>query len=282
MIRFFIRVLNKLKLLKWLNLTTSILLNGRKLKIPVVKSIGVENIHMSEPWMIKLLEKILAIQRDGVYVDVGVNIGQTLLKLKSVNNEIPYVGFEPNPTCVFYTTELIKRNNFQNVTLFPFGISDKTGVEMLSFYFDSTADSSASMIGDFRPKQRVYHKEYIPCFHPSEILEKYNIPKIGVIKIDVEGAEWEVINGFRDRIISDQPIIQLEILPVHDPSNVDRLKRQEAIEDFFRTIAYVKFRVLSNEKGELESIEQIDKIGIHSNLKWCEYVALPEGVVIDN
>ena len=49
--------------------------------------------------MIDILKIVLPIENKK-FIDVGVNIGQTLLKLKSVSSEIDYIGFEPNPICV--------------------------------------------------------------------------------------------------------------------------------------------------------------------------------------
>ena len=53
-----------------------------------------------------MLENLLK-KKNGAYLDIGVNIGQTLMKLKSVNPKIEYIGFEPNATCVHYVNKLI-------------------------------------------------------------------------------------------------------------------------------------------------------------------------------
>ena len=47
------------------------------------------------------------------FIDVGVNVGQTLLKLKSISSEINYLGFEPNPNCVNYLKNLI--TNYEGI-----------------------------------------------------------------------------------------------------------------------------------------------------------------------
>lgn len=273
-----INALNKFGVFGKFNFTLTKVVNKQSFKIPVIRKLGLANINISEPWMIQLLEKILADRKDKAYIDVGVNLGQTLIKLKSVNPSIAYYGFEPNPNCIFYTSELVKLNNFKQVTLFPVGISSETSVYELSFFAEDDADSTASVIKNFRKDQKVFRKEYVACFNASEILNKYNIPSIGIIKIDVEGAEKEVIDGFKDRIISDQPIIQLEILPVYNENNKERLIRQKAMEDFFKQINYTVFRIHTDEHNRLAGLEEIQTIGIHSNLKWCEYLVVPASI----
>lgn len=211
-------------------------------------------------------------------MDVGVNIGQSLLKLRSVNSNISYYGFEPNPTCVYYVRELIKVNKLTNVTLFPVGISDTTSIYELSFFDEDNSDSSATMLNNFRPNQKIFRKQYIACFNIPEILLKHSIPSIGILKIDVEGAEKEVIEGFKDKIISDQPVIQLEILPVYSRENEKRLKRQEALEHFFKTINYTMLRIHFDDRNRFTHLEEIETIDIHSNLNWCEYLVVPNSI----
>jgi hypothetical protein len=91
----------------------------------------------------------------------------------------------------------------------------------------------------------------------------------------VEGAEKEVIESFRERIITDQPYIQLEILPVYHEKNKERLARQETLENFFKELDYTIFRIHTDEYNKLGGLEEIQTIGIHSNLKWCEYLLVP-------
>jgi hypothetical protein len=94
-----IQILRKLRILKYLNINGNISLNGKLFKIPILEEIGFSNLFISEPWMIDLLKIILPIEKER-FIDVGVNIGQTLLKLRSISDNIDYIGFEPNPVCI--------------------------------------------------------------------------------------------------------------------------------------------------------------------------------------
>ncbi len=89
-----LRILNKLSLLDKFNLQGTITLNNKNFVIPVLGKLGFSNMFMSEPWMIDVLKIVIPLSK-GSFIDVGVNIGQTLLKLRSVSDEIEYTGFEP-------------------------------------------------------------------------------------------------------------------------------------------------------------------------------------------
>lgn len=276
--KILIKVFSKLGVIGAFNLTYRIIVNNRTISIPLIRKFGMEHAHGHELWMIQLLEKLLPDRKDKAYVDVGVNLGQTLIKLKSVSADIRYYGFEPNPACIYYVRELVKANQFKNITLFPVGISDKTAIHELSFFSEDDTDSSASTLSNFRPNQKTFRKEYIACFTISDVIDKCHLPSVGIIKIDVEGAEKEVLEGFKGKIETDRPLIQLEILPVYDEQNKERYDRQRALEELFRELDYTMFRIHTDEQNRLTGLEEIPTIGIHSNMKWCEYLIVPSAI----
>lgn len=153
----FIRALKKFKLLKFLNLNGTINCNNKSFTIPILQEVGFSNLYLSEPWMTDLLKIVLPIDRNQ-FVDIGVNIGQTMIKLKSVSTDIEYIGFEPNPKCVNYVYQLIKKNHFENITILPVGVSNQTVIGILNFFYSSVTDSSASIIEEFRPEQKINRK----------------------------------------------------------------------------------------------------------------------------
>jgi FkbM family methyltransferase len=274
--KIIVKILNKLGILEYFNFTFEITVNQKSIKIPLIGQIGRDNMNMTEPWMSKLLAQLLKHRPDTAYIDVGVNIGQTLIKLRTVDTQVQYIGFEPNPICVYYSQKLIAANQYKNTKIFPVGVSNENSMYELAFFSEANTDSAASMLEDFRPNQKTFRKEYIACFSPTEIFEKYNLPKIGILKIDVEGAEKEVLEGFAAKIVQDQPFIQLEILPAYNAENTDRISRQNAIEAFIKQINYTIFRVHTTPDHDFDRLEEINAIGIHSNLDWCEYVLVPQ------
>jgi nonribosomal peptide synthetase DhbF len=47
----------------------------------------------------------------------------------------------------------------------------------------------------------------------SEVIAEYQLPRIDLLKIDCEGAEWEVLRGIA---AADWPKIQQVVVEVHD------------------------------------------------------------------
>ena len=208
-----------------------------------------------------------------IFVDVGVNTGQTLIKARSYLPKLRYVGFEPNPACVAYVDELIAANAWLNVSVFPIGIGAESRVAELHFYANGITDSSASVIENFRPKEPVHKKAHIALF---PMLAEYIGGQAAMVKIDVEGAELEVILGSSNIIKRDRPFVFMELLPAYDSSREDRLQNQTAIETYFSEINYQCMRIIKKvDSSELSGLESIDTIGIHSDMKLCDYLWCP-------
>ena len=277
MIKLFIKILYKIRLLKYFNLTTRIKVNRGSYKIPVINELGLDNITLSELWMSSILEKIIAI-KDGTFIDIGVNTGQTLLKVKSLKPDIKYIGFEPNPNCVFYAQQLISINKIENTTLYPVGVAEVTKLVELNFFTNESTDASATIIADFRPGSKIYRKEIIPCFEFKDINQD-NFGTISCIKIDVEGAELEVIQGIKEIIVKDKPFVLIEILPVYEILNKDRMERQTALEEILNSIDYKLFRIHKKNDTEVSLLELIEAIGVHSNIEWCDYILCHESML---
>jgi FkbM family methyltransferase len=271
--KILIRALNKLRILRYFNINGKIELNNKKFKIPILQKVGYGNLFMSEPWMIEILKIVLPIDNKG-FLDVGVNIGQTLIKVRSVSSEIKYIGFEPNPMCVNYVSQLVKENDLKNVSIIPVGISDKTKIGVLNFFNSSVTDSTASMIAEFRPEQKIERKEYIPLFDLRKITDAIDLNAISVLKVDVEGAELEVLNSFYPLIKDHHPLILIEILPAYGKDNIFRIERQNKIKTMLINAEYSIFSVIKESEILLDLVE-ISNIEIHSDLNRCEYVMVP-------
>lgn len=278
-----LRVLQLIKILPFLNLQIKKKINGKVFKIPVLgSSIGFENLNMHETWMIMIIQKILNNQilisnrEDAVFIDIGANIGQTLLKLKSINNKIDsldYYGFEPNSTCVDYLHKLIYLNKFDRVNIIPIGIGEVTKIENL--FADNMFASGASVIRDFRKNQNIKYVFNIPIFNGTDALGSIK-RKIGIIKIDVEGFEDSVINGLSKRIIDDRPIIICEVLPNYGNLESPRYMRQLKLEESLINFNYNIFRI--NESNY--KLIHLVKIGQTFSMDETNYLFIPKEMQI--
>ena len=257
--------------LKKPNDSQKIRINGVEISIPSIRGITCK---ASEPWAIDLLCKILHEQR-GAFLDVGVNVGQTLIKVKALDQHREYIGFEPNPACVSYVQTLIKKNDFENCTLLPVGLFTENCILTLDFISGDVADPSASLIDNFRPDHKIHSRIFVPVFRFDSLANLMSGKCFGIVKIDVEGAELEVVKSLLKLIRRDKPIILIEVLPVYSDKNAFRKTRQGELEQIFSDIGYAILRVEKTSADIYSGLRHIEKIGIHSDLTQCDYVAVP-------
>ena len=254
-----------------LNYSRKIYINGLKILVPSIRGITCK---ASEPWLTSLLSKVFQ-EKHGAFIDVGVNLGQTLIKVKALDPDRRYIGFEPNPTCVFYVGELIKENKFQNCTLFPIGLFTEDCVLSLELFSDDLTDSSASLIDNIRPTNKVHSRIFVPVFRFDSIASLLNDDSIDIVKIDVEGAELEVVKSLLELMVHKKPIILIEVLPVYSDENTFRKARQEKLEQIFTDTGYAILRVEKTNANDYLGLKRVEKFGIHSDLNQCDYVIAP-------
>ncbi|MBK8499733.1 MAG: FkbM family methyltransferase [Flavobacteriales bacterium] len=268
-----LRALTKLGVLRYLTFSVRAMIMGRKVRVPVMQGHGPGALSVGEPWGHALYTPLLD-SFPGTFIDVGVNLGQTLTRVRITHPDLPYLGFEPNPICVQYSRELVRLNGFRDSPIVPAGLADRDGVVDLVMNNDDLTDSGASIVQDFRPGLKVLHRVTVTVLRFTSVERDLHIGKLGVVKIDVEGAEREVLLSMEQRISSDRPAIVLEILPVGRPEHTDRLRRQQDIEAFFARLDYRMVRI--HNKGASTRLERMAApIGIHNDQQLANFVVLP-------
>ena len=254
---------------KSVNYKRRITINGQGFLAPRIYGMSTS---ATEAWMLPLLKQIRR-ARSGRFIDVGVNVGQTLLKVKSVDIAWDYLGLEPNPACVFYSRELARINNLNNVSIFPVGISEVTGVYDLFLFSNSSVGSAASLIEDFKGDTKPVQNMPIACFSFQDLPEAARLSEVSVLKIDVEGSEPAVLRSMAGKISGDRPFIFLEVLPAYSSENEARLVIQREIESFLSEQNYKLYRAIKTPNGQLEHLESVASIGVHSDLNRCDYIS---------
>ena len=136
---------------------------------------------IQEPWMSDVLGRLLN-EFEGVFVDIGANLGQTLLQFRSLDRTSRYLGFEPNPHCAAYVMQLITLNKFEKTDLIPAACALGHSVEKLHFYQDSPFDAAASMVKDFRSNEVASRRCFIVAAPFDDCLAASGVEKAGIRK----------------------------------------------------------------------------------------------------
>jgi FkbM family methyltransferase len=217
---------------------------------------------------------------NGLFVDVGANIGQTLLDLQLVHPSVPYLGFEPNLVCAAYLRELIAVNQFKNCAILPLGLASEAKVSALFLQPGDDTDSCATLVSDLRPARQLA-ATYVPVFPMSAVSNSLDLSSISFIKIDVEGAEDEVLFGMRAEIKAFRPAILCEVLFTDSEADLHSAKvKNDAIMAFLNEIDYGVFQLIKSQNDQ--RVVNLLKISEFENVFWtlenkdlCDYLFVP-------
>jgi FkbM family methyltransferase len=250
--------LYKSKVLKYINFQVRAEFSDKKYTIPLVNNVGLRNLqYNTEPWMKDLIAKFLK-SKNGIFLDVGANIGQTLMKLRSVS-AVPYIGMEPNPECVIYLEKLIKVNKLKDCTICPVGLSNRNG--LVVFYNSFEGSPLGTMVEGYNVQHNLYRTQIVSVLRGDDLIPgTFPVKDIAIIKIDVEGAELEVIEGM-ERILNDyRPYVICEIVPIMKEEDHNKEFRQERIDRLISRMKmhnYAMFRVDEQKKNSYEPISEL-------------------------
>lgn len=140
-----------------------------------------------EPETHEILKNL--IPKNGVFVDIGANIGSITIPLAKRRPDVKMIAIEAAPWIYKYLEKNIRLNGIQNVKLYNNAVYDKNGL-MLDFF--SPVDKFGK--GSLAP---VFTKEAvkIETRRIDTILTEQGFDHIDVIKVDVEGFEYFVFQG---------------------------------------------------------------------------------------
>jgi FkbM family methyltransferase len=139
-----------------------------------------------EPTEVKWIRTCL--NNSGVFVDVGANIGYFTCLARSMGK--PVVAIEPLQYNLKLLLENIEINNGESVEVFPLALSAKAGVLRLF----GASSTGASLIQNWAGASTFFSR-LVPVNTLDRILDGKFLNKQLLIKVDVEGAEFDVLSG---------------------------------------------------------------------------------------
>jgi FkbM family methyltransferase len=231
--------------------------------------------------------RVVLKKKKGAIIDVGVNTGQTLFKMLSIDKNRPYFGFEPQSAPVSCVESFLIENKITNYCILPVALSDQNGsipINIRGYGYGSSlmASGVASIVDGFRPKNFYNYAKYIYAARGDEIIESLGITSIALIKIDVEGAELEVVRGLKTTIEKHRPFILFEVLHHYivvtkeelDKKTIDfRESRLQELEEIIRSNRYHVYQIKKNK--EIIKIAKI-KPKVANDITSTNFIAVPD------
>ena len=194
-----------------------------------------------------------------VLVEVGANEGYfTRLFGKLVGKNGHVLAFEP----IKQTRDRLTKNvnNIEWVKVLPYAISDKIGE--FPMFIPGSTHGQASLRKHSDPEwgeEGSTYTENVRCSPLGQLDDIKYLDKIDFMKVDVEGAELEVLKGAQEILKRDHPVLHLEI----EERWMNSFGYGAAeIESFLRRIGYNAFMTYDREWITLKSLVGIGSVNI--------------------
>lgn len=137
----------------------------------------------------KEIYKFKATSIKPIIYDCGANIGMSCLYFKLIYPDAKIKAYEPDPQIINFLIENLSRNGIKNIEIIAKAVwLDDKGVE----FFSEGADSGSIYSSENTIKIKV------PSVRLKEEIEKEE--KIDMLKLDIEGAETEVLIDCKDSL----------------------------------------------------------------------------------
>jgi FkbM family methyltransferase len=165
-----------------------------------------------EPQVLDLLKQ--TITPGAVVLDVGANVGvSAMMMARWCGPEGHIYAFEPSPNPKQLLTEHLRMNGLSDrVTVCPSALSDAEG--STTFYASGISGKAAlSGVNIGQSSEQIQ----VPVTTIDAYCQSKNI-KPSLIKIDVEGFEFNVLNGARNTLKKFRPSILVELHPMNWPA----------------------------------------------------------------
>ena len=129
-----------------------------------------------------------------VVFDIGANVGEFSIAMAGRFPTSLIYAFEPDPIayeCLKFNVNAMKLN--KNIKIVDQALSNKSG---LSLFYISTSNADSSLI-----EPASYSKILnLNCIRGDQFMQQENLRKISLLKMDAEGFEPEILEGFGNQL----------------------------------------------------------------------------------
>jgi len=216
--------------------------------LPILRHYGSSGIYVQRCEYEPFLKYCDCLVTNGaVVMDCGANQGIYACALGALVGPNGRVyAFEPQAYAVEALRQNVKLNSFSQVSVEQIAISDGNGTALLDL---SSGPVCASIMKNAGRTKTVS----VPTLSLTSFAERVELRRLDLIKMDIEGAEYDALLGASPIIVRFKPTIVLEVAPKDISLPVE--KRWDAIVKLLTSYGYAMHHF--NNIGRLERTDQL-------------------------
>ena len=167
-----------------------------------------------------------------VFLDIGANAGYfSLLASRCVGESGKVLAVEPNPAMAKQLRQNTERNGLTNIAIAETACSDS--IEVRDLYVGNAYNTGNSSLS--RDNLAWTKSVKVTCTTVDLLVETHHLQRVDLVKIDVEGAELQVLRGMSTTLRRLRPKIITELSPSLLKGFSVAL---DTVEEYFRALGY--------------------------------------------
>lgn len=171
------------------------------------------------------------VKEQDTIIDIGANTGYYALLESRLAHKGKVYAIEPVPKNAWLLNQNIDLNNYENVSWFPLAIGGENGEGEMYVYEKGNLCSFTKNI-----QNEATEKITVPIMTLDSFVEKLVSGDPTLIRMDVEGYEYQIIKGMTELLRSDKPLVLfIELHPF--------MMSKEDMRDLIETLKQNNFKV---------------------------------------
>ncbi|MBD3760751.1 FkbM family methyltransferase [Rhizorhabdus sp.] len=219
--------------------------------------------HYERPMIDLFLSKI-PIDRHGIILDVGANVGTHAIRFARVFDRV--FSFEPNAALWDQFQRNMNINGADNVTLCRFGLGVEAGRH--DFYVTEKENAGLGTFSSVNQYDLPLKKIGVFSIENGDVwAHSQGLDRIDAVKIDVQGFEHEVLSGLRGMLDRFRPVIWFECATATE----EKLGTRDAVEAAIPyPISLYRFTTTAAGMIRRTTLEKVESDRLHG-----DYLIIP-------
>lgn len=203
--------LHRYRVYKHLVLFVNKLLRGVKVKLDYGEFVVVDGYSLwiltcYEEGIVRMLKRVFVNNPELTFIDIGAHIGKYTVLAGRYLRKGQVLAFEPHPENFEYLVLNVSINRINNAKLFPLALLNKIG--FVKMIIADTSGEHSCKYSETKTNSKVIN---VPAVTLDYVVQRLNLKNVDLIKIDVEGAEIEVLEGAINTLYKFRPHIVMEV-----------------------------------------------------------------------
>lgn len=173
-------------------------------------------------WIDKVYGDPATLPGNPVIIDIGAHIGTYAVYAALRSPGAHVYALEPNPAVFTYLQKSVAANNLTaRVTCIQKAVAKSSDARLL--FLDEGGGVSSSLFK--REGRDLSDGISVPCMTMTDLYKECSITHCDVLKLNCEGAEYEILGGLSDEMFAsiDSILLQWHRVENHVPDELDRL-----------------------------------------------------------